>query len=245
MTIPHPGADPSPSRPRTGLGCGGSILLFLLGLGGLIGGLVWFLVGEVEDVDDFQVVDAPGDGVVSLPAGEHVVYLGSDAFFDSGVCERIRRPGTDKVRYRTDCDREALRAAGGISVADATTGEPVALTLPGLSAQVTSGNVIWLEVYRASIPAAGSYTVAVERTPAGTQRVGVVEDRSGDSPLPAILAAVGGLAVLGAVVLAIVTLVRRSRHRREPVVVGPPSSPPPPSFSPPPPPPPPGAPERF
>jgi hypothetical protein len=180
----------------------------ILAVVGVVGAIVFSVVivkDAVDSVDDWPRVSVPGSEEVVLDAGGHTLYLeypgaGDYYTFVDPPDVEITDPDGDPVVVMPTTVRESYSWSGHSGVSFA----------------------------RFHADSDGLYEVEVRSEPRGTQEVAIGEGIDGRIAL-AVLGgmAIGGLSVLVALIIAIVTAVRRGKEKRR--------RNPPPAWNPPPP----------
>jgi hypothetical protein len=203
---PGPGAGPAPFTPPPQLASGREVRPSLwwfavaggLALAGIVGGiaLLWTGVTRVTDrVDDFTRIAVPSSGEVSIddPGGYSIYH----EYFGAG----------------DDDDFGDSQATPGVTVTDPS-GAEVALRSYTTSVTYDFGGHEGEGVFTFEAEEAGTYQVTTTGDSTSTIAVGPGIGRGLVSSIVGGLA-VGALGVIGGIVLAIVTGVRRSSSRRK------------------------------
>lgn len=197
-----PGPAPSPAR-KLRPGVGGYWVAGALVLLGIVGAVVWLVVGLIRisnSVDDFERVPADGGGTITLDAEtDYVVYVEDRTSSRFGPSVRIALTdptGTsvDLDRYATDFDYDFSGRAG--------------------NARFT---------FRST--AAGDYELASETSSSGADvAVGpsIARDLVWTVAMPFVI---GGIGFLAGAILFIVTIVRRSGDKKRRAAESQPSTP--------------------
>lgn len=206
--------DPAPQTVRklkpgvAGYWVGGALVLF-----GIVGAIVWFVVGLIgisNTVDDFQRVPADGGGTVTLDGDtSYVIYVEdrSTSRFATDVRLALTDPGGDQVDLRTYESEFDYDFSG------------------------RSGTAFF--TFRSD--EAGTYAIVSE---SASQRATLAVGSSLAGDLVWTIAmpfVIGGLGFLVGIILIIVTLVRRSGDKKRRDARALPTAAPPPGFPPAPP----------
>jgi uncharacterized protein DUF2510 len=174
----------------------------LVALVGLVGGVALIAAsigGIVANVKRLERIPAPGQRVLTLPAGKHAVYIESS--------QRPPRP-------------EAVRVA----VRDAATGRRLALAPYASSLTYRSGNRSGLAAYTFTAQRRGRYQVAAS-SPQSADVTVVVGPPLGRRLVSSITGAVGGfglllLGLVAGIVIALITASGRRRFDRDAAAAG-------------------------
>jgi len=207
-------ADPPPLALRklkpgvAGYWVGGALVLL-----GIVGAIVWFVVGLVgisNAVDDFQRVPADGGGVVALDDDTpYVIYIE---------------------------DRSTSRVASNVRVTlTDPSGEPIDVRTYGSEFNYDFGGRAGTALFTFRSDEAGEYTLASESSASRSNlAVGpsLADDLVWTIAMPFVI---GGIGFLAGIILIVVTLVRRSGDKKRRDAHSRPMTPPPPGFPPPPP----------
>jgi hypothetical protein len=189
------GGSPSGRKPSSA----GYWIAGVAGVVGVIAAVAWFaisLVGYFGAVDSYTRFSVPGSRTVQLDAGTYKVFA--------------EYPGANLDVSGTD-------SVGVVRVVDAT-GRPVVISNAVLSESYAWNGHDGRSIAQFTAPTTGQYTVSAAEPAIGSSSgVQVAVGRGlGDSVVGPVLGsmAVGAISVLFAIVLVIVTAVRRGRWRR-------------------------------
>ena len=232
MAVPQAPAPPQARRGFPWLGCLGAVGAAVGAAILLIGALVAAGVAALGNVDEYDRVDVPGEGRVTIEEeGRHRIFYESSDFSEA-VCHEetytTRVNDRPQTRTRIDCDNDALIAAGTPELRSSGTDESIDLEPARSSVHYEEDGFRGVEAFEFDIDKAGTYELRLDEAPERTERlaVGRVGEAPGWAGVTAVAGVVLGVAALGLGVFAIVRLA--TRGPRVPTVYVPPPSPSPP-----------------
>lgn len=200
---PGPAGPPGRLRGRTPLRL--ALIFSVIGLALVVIGAVVFASKSLSKVDGFARVPVAGGGTAQLKSGNQLVYYEA-----SNVSSSISEVPVPAIRLTAPDGTQTVLDTlyGGASRASGKIKNRLTYDNDGHKG---------VAIYQLKIAQAGSYKVEVQ--PSGLERSGAQlafgESIAGGTALSAGLIVPGVLLIVAAIVLLIVGLVKRSRHKKE------------------------------